>query len=333
MRRRAVWPLLAVVLLAGCTRASNLVPGPEAAAFRIVAFNAEWLFDGRSDPIDNWGSPAAAQAHLEDVARTLEPLDADYISLAEVEDAAILARLNELLGGGYHPIFVQGTDTSTGQDVAALSLIAPAQAPDRTAERVSYPVSGSRLACGSGSQGVSKNYCAELDLAGTPVTILGAHFLAYPDRCDRSIQREAQAWIVANAARAALAEGREVIVLGDLNDFDGAALDAAGNRPSSQVLSILKNLDPATDGDELVNVCARLPQADRYTDWYDRDKDGIDDGKFEHSQIDFVLVSRVLAERVSFVAIAHTSPAGEVSDHWPIVVDLVMPAEAAATTP
>ncbi len=327
--------LLLVVLLSSliCIGALDPVPGPAPATFRVVAFNAEWLFDGVNDSIDHWGTPARARQHLEAVAAALQPLDADYISLAEVENAAVLSELNTLLGNGYSQVFVQGTDTSTGQDVAALSILAPIQTPSRTDERITYPVTGSLLNCGTGSYGVSKNYAADFDLAGTPVTIIGAHLLAYPDRCDRSIQREAQATALANLAREALSRGREVIVLGDLNDFDDAAADAAGNRPSSRVLSILKNLDPAADGDELVNVCAALPQEDRYTDWYDRDGDGVDDGAREHSQIDFVLVSRRLAERVSYVTIAHTTPAGEVSDHWPIVVDLTIPAEVATTSP
>jgi endonuclease/exonuclease/phosphatase family metal-dependent hydrolase len=309
------------------------VPVAAASTFRIVAFNAEWLFDGVNDSIDHWGTPTRAQQHLEAVADVLRPLDADYISLAEVENADMLSRLNALLGGAYTPIFVQGTDTSTGQDVAALSTLTPAQAPARTDERVNYPVVGSFLSCGAGDTGVSKNYWAEFDLQGTPVTIIGAHLLAYPDRCSRSVAREAQATILANLAREALSRGREVIVLGDLNDFDGAALDAAGNKPSSQVLSILKNLDPTTEGDELVNVCATLPQEDRYSDQYDRDGDGIDDGKLEHSQIDYILVSRGLAERVAYVTIAHTTPAGAVSDHWPVVLDLSIPSEVAATAP
>jgi endonuclease/exonuclease/phosphatase family metal-dependent hydrolase len=335
MTRRGLSVLvLFVVSLAGCTRVSNLIPDPTPSAFRIVAYNAEWLFDGVADPAESpWASPAAAQEHLEDVAEALRQLSANYISLAEVENAEMLSKLNALLGSAYTPIFVQGTDTSTGQDVAALSTLAPLQAPSRTRNRVAYPVPGSSLACGSGDSGVSKHYVAELDLYGTPITILGVHFRAFPESCKESAQREAQATVIANLAREAISSGREVIVLGDLNDFDGAALDAAGNTPSSQVLSILKNIDPTVESDELVNVCATLPQEERYSDWYDRDGDGIDDGRLEHSQIDYILVSRGLAERVAYVAIAHTTPASAVSDHWPVVMDLTIPAAIATSTP
>ncbi len=334
MVRRASFLLaLALPFLVGSAQASDVVAAPDAPVFRIVAFNAEWLFDGVDDSIDHWGSPERAQQHLEDVADSLRTLDADYISLEEVENADMLGRLNALLGGAYSPIFVQGTDTSTGQDVAALSALLPERAAERTDERVAYPIAGSLLSCGTGTSGVSKNYWVNLDLQGTPVTIIGTHLLAYPDRCSRSIEREAQATVLADLARDAVSRGREIILLGDLNDFDGAAPDAAGNKPGSRVLALLKNLDPARDGDELVNVCAALPQEERYTDWYDRNGNGIDDGKIEHSQIDFILVSPALAERVSYVSIAHTTAAGEVSDHWPIVMDLAIPAELASATP
>jgi len=39
------------------------------------------------------------------------------------------------------------------------------------------------------------------------------------------------------------------------------------------------------------------------------------------------------ADHIAYVAIAHTTPAGAVSDHWPIVLDLSTPSEVATTTP
>lgn len=336
MLRRALAVLILLFVLTGCAPApSTLPPSPPASStFRVVAYNAEWLFDGENDPDGSpHRDPASAQTHLKAVADLLGRLDADYISLAEVEDAAVLARLNRLLGNGFHPIFVQGTDTSTGQDVAALTAVAPEHAPFRVNDRVAYPVPGSTLTCASGDSAVSKHYVVDVRLADLAVTIIGVHFRAYPDRCSESAQREAQAAVVASIARGALARGREVIVLGDVNDFDGTVPDVAGSAPISDVLGLLKDLDPAAAGDELVNVCAGVPQSDRYTNWYDRDRDGIDDGTRERSQIDHVLVSRGLAARVSAVSIDHSAPSGSVSDHWPIVVDFAVPASVASTSP
>jgi len=329
-----VFLFTSILFLGGCTPTADTVEGSTDSTFRIVAYNAEWLFDGVDDPSGSpWTSPKAAQAHLEAVADVLRPLDADFVSLAEVEDAQALARLNRLLGGGYVPVFVQGTDTATGQDVAALSKAAPSRSPRRSDARVAYPVPGSLLSCGTGDSGVSKHYIADVVIDDANVTLVGVHFRAFPDQCKESAQREAQAAVIADVVRSALAQGREVVVLGDLNDYDADVPDAAGNRHDSRVLRILKDLDPAREGDELVNVCAQVPPAERYTHWYDRDRDGVDDGGRERSQIDFVLVSHTLADRVTYVAIDHTSPEGTASDHWPVVVDIATSEAIAAKEP
>lgn len=39
------------------------------------------------------------------------------------------------------------------------------------------------------------------------------------------------------------------------------------------------------------------------------------------------------ADHIAYVAIAHTTPAGAVSDHWPVVLDLSLRSEVATTTP
>lgn len=321
---------LTLLVLTGCAPAPNVTPGPTAEAFRIVAYNAEWLFDGVGDPDGApWSDRPEADRHLQDVAGVLGRPGGDFIGLAEVEDAAILGRLNDLLGGGYESVFVQGTDVATGQDVAALTKIQPSATPCRSERRASYPVPGSVLACATGDSGVSKHYAIDLTILGFPVTILGTHLRAYPDRCKEAAQREAQAKVLADLARDARGRGREIVILGDLNDYDGAVPDSAGSRPISIVLATLKDLDPSTPGDELDNVCARLPQSERYTCWYDRDDDGKDDGGSERSQIDFVLVSRRLAALVTAVSIDHSTPAGSVSDHWAVVVDLALSTSAA----
>ncbi len=332
MSRWGVVPFLiiAVLALGGCAPPRDASPDPIAATFRLVAYNAEWLFDGVGDPdAAPWRDRAAADRHLRAVADVLGRLDADFIGLAEVENLGTLERLSALVGDGHDGLFVQGTDVATGQDVAALTKTPPTRSPQRTERRVAYPVPGSALACATGDSGVSKHYAVEMTILGLPVTILGAHLRAFPDGCKESAQREAQAAVLADLAREALHRGREVVLLGDLNDYDAAVPDVAGNRPISIVLATLKDVDPAVPGDELENVCARLPQRERYTHWYDRDGDGIDDGAREYSQIDYVLVSPGLAALVHQVAIDRSYAPGAVSDHWPVVVDFALPAQLA----
>ena len=329
----AILALLAAALLVGaCTpdggARTEIGAGGEARSFTLAALNVEWLFDGRGDERFSNApqSEAEAQAHLEDVASYLAVIDADYVSLAEVEDDTMLRRLGELLAETYAPIFVQGTDTYTGQDVGALSKV-PESASGRSEERVRYPVMGSQLTCSRGDKGVSKHYWADIELLGVPVTVIGVHFLAYPDRCDRAVQREAQAAVIRNlvADRLAGQSGREVIVLGDFNDFDGEVADANGNRPISCVFDVLTDIDFSGAGDELINLAALIPAAERYTCWYDRDGDGVDDGGSEHSQLDTILISRGLLPYVDDVRIDHSYAAGSVSDHWPIIARFAPP--------
>lgn len=82
----------------------------------------------------------------------------------------------------------------------------------------------------------------------------------------------------------------DLIVLGDFNDFDPDVADAAGDidTPLSQALSIIKksvtpslrNLALSWDG-----------QVERFSSWYDRNKNCVDDRGIEHSLIDHILVS------------------------------------------
>jgi len=53
----------------------------------------------------------------------------------------------------------------------------------RTANRVAYPISGSKCSGASGTSAVSKHYYTCFKVAGlpNPLAIFGMHFLAYPD--------------------------------------------------------------------------------------------------------------------------------------------------------
>jgi len=334
--RRSGWAFgfllcLGVGLLVGCgtETTESAVGGPtEPTSWTVVALNACWLFDGEGEETFSTAPqcPEDAEAHLADVAAYLAGVDADFISIAEIEDEAMLARLNEGLGNGYHPVFVQGTDDHTGQDVAALSRL-PVVASGRTDAEVRYPIPESRLRAPHGTEDVAKHYWATTEIGGRTVTLIGVHLLAYPDDLSRVTQREAEASLLRDLARGFLDAGHEVIVLGDVNDFDAEVLDAAGNEPRSCVTRLLKDVDPDREGDELVNACERLDPSERYSYWYDRNHNGLDDGAEEHSQIDHLYVSRGLVPYLVEVRIDRAYEAGTVSDHWPIVATFEFPAE------
>lgn len=121
--------------------------------------------------------------------------------------------------------------------------------------------------------------------------------------------------------------GYTVIVAGDINDYSAAVPDAVSSKPTSRVLQILTDgLPGGASGASAVrlrNVMALVPQAERYTGWWDRDGDDRDDGVAggEFTAIDHVLVPPELWDLITDVTFDHEVRAeARLSDHWPIVV-------------
>ena len=168
--------------------------------------------------------------------------------------------------------------------------------------------------------GVSKNLWARLTIGGVPTTIIAVHFLARPDDTSRKDRREAQAEVIRRLAERELAAGRAVAVVGDFNDFDDATLDRNGSRPITDVMARIKSAGPSPT-DDLTNVLADVPQSERFTAFWDRDRDDrVEEG--ELSAIDHILLSPALYRRVREVRFVHAHDPRRVSDHFPIVVTL-----------
>ncbi|HEX9951606.1 MAG TPA: endonuclease/exonuclease/phosphatase family protein [Rubricoccaceae bacterium] len=289
------------------------VPG-----MRIASFNGEFLFDGEGDEGQAdfpWkGDPEASRAHRDAVGRVVRMLDADIVMMPETENLHALTLLNteSLADMGYTPYLVPGQDAFTGQNLGLLARV-PVDTTGRTDERVAVGVSD-RL------YGVSKNLFARLTLGGVPVTIIGVHFLAQPDNPERQPQREAQGEVIRRLVAAEAAAGRQLVVMGDFNDFDDRVLDRRGSVPITNVLATIKR---AGDGpaDDLVNVISDIPQAERYTSLYDRNSDDVI-GPDDLSAIDHILLSPALYARVRDVRYVHAHDPRTVTDHFPIVVTL-----------
>ena len=62
--------------------------------------------------------------------------------------------------------------------------------------------------------------------------VAGLHLIAFPLDAARCAQREAQATVI---QRATSSHQGEIIILGDLNDYDHSVLDAAEDVPISRV--------------------------------------------------------------------------------------------------
>ncbi len=322
---------LTVVLVSGCLRRAaqpsdpvvigQSGSGPQTSGLRLATFNAEFLFDGRDgdgQATFAWkDDPVLARAHRDSIARVVRAINADVVMLQEVENLETLELLatETLSDMGYTAYLVNGRDTFTGQDVGLLSRL-PVDEIGRTDERV--PVGMTRQ-----EYGVSKNMWARLDLGGIPTTLIGVHFLARPDDIERKPRREAQAEVIRRLVEQEMAAGRAVAVLGDFNDFDPRVLDRAGSAPITDVLATIQRAGPGLE-DDLRNVAADVPQSERYTAYYDRNRnDEIDAG--ELSSLDHLLLSPQLYRTLRAVDFVHLHDPRYVSDHFPVVATLGLP--------
>jgi exonuclease III len=303
--------------------------------FRFVQYNTEWLFvdycsssqcPGSGCP---WENTTEAEIHLEYVSTVIYDLNPDIINICEVEGCDELTLLigdKDTNTNKYIPYLIKGTDTSTGQNVGILTKIDPIISLYRTEERVSYPIPNST--CGyTGSpstSGVSKHYITEININYIPTAVIGTHLLAFPTDVQRCAQREAQAQVLQNVIIQYIKKGFEIILSGDLNDFDGEILDANNNKPLSSVLDIFKGFAGTYKNSyTLYSVNEYMKKSMIYSDWWDKNGDCVSSST-EFSMIDHILVSKYLFDSIEnvFVYQNYSEFCGTYnSDHYPLVVD------------
>ncbi|KAJ3083840.1 hypothetical protein HK102_000857 [Quaeritorhiza haematococci] len=322
----------------------------------IANFNAEWLFiQGGSGamrcPGSNcpWKDLKMAEAHFDRIAERIASMGyPDIVHVTEVEGCTALDKLAKIIDEkavarkedaqylrngtvGYKFYLVPGKDIATGQNVGLLTKIDPSQDLVRSEERAEYPIEGSTCNWSDPDEpkftyGVSKHYLTRFEVNGKGIIFSGNHFLAFPDKRDRCEKREAQAVVVSQLIKKQLSQhpSDTVIVLGDFNDYDAEVEDAAGeiDHPISKALTILRhNSTTSSTSKPLFNLAnAWTNQTERFTVWYDRNRNCRDDGGVEHVMIDHVLVGEWLKKRLVESGPLHTY--GEFcgkldSDHWP----------------
>jgi exonuclease III len=264
-----------------------------------------------------------------DVINTLNP---DIINICEVEGCDELNMLKNMLlePSTYTSYLKKGTDTGTGQNVGMLTKIDPLVSLYRSEEKVSYPISGTQ--CGtttaSGSTGVSKHYITEFNIGTMKVAMIGAHLLAIPTDPTRCVQREGQAQVIQNIVSSYFQQGYEIILIGDMNDYDGStdSSDVNANKPVSRVLDILKGLDGnKKDTYHLTNIASKLTKTERYSDWWDSDNNCNTSSQNDVSMIDHILVTDSIKNKIinAFVYHGYNIYCGKIdSDHWPVVIDI-----------
>jgi hypothetical protein len=309
------------------------------STLRIVQYNVEWLFMDYCASSDcpgkgcTWKNQTAATTHIETISKIISNLSPTIstspmlLNLCEVEGCDELNLLLKNIDiSTYSPYLKKGKDTSTGQNVGLLTQLTPRGSLYRTEERYNYPIAGSQ--CNYKGEpttsGVSKHYITEFFMNNINIALIGLHLVAFPTDSSRCAEREAQAMVIQKVVFQYISKGYEVIVLGDLNDYDGVVLDANNNKPTSQVLQILKGKYGDYSGKyELFNVAEKIPQEKRYSAWWDKNSNCVSTPN-EFSAIDHMLVTDKLRSKIKNANYYHEYVEKcdiYESDHYPLVVD------------
>lgn len=333
----------AIILLA-----SAIAQADELTPLRIVAFNSEILTAPgvRAGQIQRYRFDFARRQHHERIANVIEVLRPDILNLAEVTSREAVDLVVEILHEkgmtdyrGYH---VECNDSYTGMDVALITRLKPdkvdgkeirtyfSESKDPTwRQAFSYTgFSGSRR---TSTASISRNAVYYFTVAGHKLGFLGLHLKSNPSDEYSNARRTAEAEVARRIIRGEIEkQGYLPIVLGDLNDYDPDVPDRDETRSTvTQVLANLKDYDTEQPGPELVNVAERMPRvADRYTSHWDWNENGAADPQDVFTMIDHILLPTELMPYVERAFIARCVSL-ETSDHYPIVVDLELPAAAA----
>lgn len=304
---------------------------------RIVQYNIEWMFIDYYAAADcpgngcSWVNQSEVETHVNAVSKVINDLNPDIINFCEIEGCDELKILKTHLNDeSYMPYLKKGTDTATGQNVGMLTRIDPLISLYRTETKHDYPIQGNT--CGNtnvnGTSGVSKHYITEFQFGSYNVALIAAHLLAIPTEPARCVQREAQASVLQSIIYSYIHDKKyEVIMLGDLNDYDAEILDLNNNKPTSRVLEILKGKQGTYSGQyELQSVAETIPQTERYSEWYDSDNNCNTMSSKDFSMIDHILVTPKIKSKITNAFIYHeyAEYCGKYnSDHFPVVIDLI----------
>jgi endonuclease/exonuclease/phosphatase family metal-dependent hydrolase len=247
-------------------------------------------------------------------AKAILALNADVIGLQEVENLLVLRRFNSdrLKNAKYkHSMLVDGPDPRH-IDVGVLSR---------------FPIVHVRSYqhLREGNSAVFSRDCLEVDVdvGGKRLTLFVNHFKSMlggrkQTRAKRLKQAKAVRQIVEDRFGNAPGDAKW-IVLGDLNDFP---------EPDQGTTTALSDL---VDWNQVENVIERLPQAQRFTHFFD--------GQDELRQLDYLLLSKSLAAATNAQPVlvrkglSTNAPVNEVrfpgvtakiaaSDHCPFAIDL-----------
>ncbi len=342
---RAYQSLLLILCLLSAPGLINYAIAESPLSLRLVTFNAEILTAPRDRPgyLNKFRFDHARNLHLERVAMIIETLNPDVLNLVEVTSKEAVDRLIEILHekgrDEYQGWHIDSHDSFTGMDVAVISkypldkidgkMIRTLYSDDEDPTwQQAYSYKGWNGEQRNGMTSLSRNSLYFITINGWKLGFLGLHLKSNPSDDYSNAKRTAEAAIASRAINSEIVKrGYLPVVLGDLNDYDPDIEDPDDSRSTlTSVVKSIKDYDPESRGEELVNVAKWIKRkADRYTSHWDWNENGAHDGDDVYTMIDHILLPKQLEPFVKHAFISHCVGL-DTSDHYPVVVDLELPA-------
>ena len=232
-----------------------------------MQYNVEWLFIDYYKSADCPGNGCTYYNEIvvgNDLYQNgtiIDEVNPDIINLCEVKGINELNILQESLkySDEYKSYLLKGTYTNTGQNVGLITKIVPTSDLKRTDNREAYPVSFTTC-----------------------------------DSVDRCVKREGQAMVIQDLIIEYVNKDYEIVVIGDMNDYDNKINDKNDDNPISQVLNILKG-EKSDAVYKLTNLNSLVIKYERYRNWWDKNDN------CELSYDELVLIGHILVSNVLII--------------------------------
>lgn len=286
---------------------------------RLVQYNTEYLYS--DSKIINcpgkdctWKNKTEQSKHFSKISQIINDLNPDIINLCEINTSEILNKLiNSLDDSSSYKYYLSLSQPNfLDQNLGIITRVEPLQFYRMDGE-TKYPINNSKCNfSGDGIINTPKNYISHFYINNMNIIIIGVHLKAYPNKPENCAIREAQAMIIQKSI-IKYYNTHEIIVIGDINDFDDDVKDYSNNNSNSKVLNIIKGkfgYNPINY--KLYNTSEFLKKKERFTT--DR-----------MSMLDYVLVTEKLKKYIKdvdvFTEYEEKIGTDYDSDHYPIIVD------------
>ena len=295
-----------------------LISQTAAEEIRICTWNLEWFndhdtSDDRSDIGSSMKAPSRQEyeSRVNGFAAAIAELRPDVLAVQEIENAKVVGdianRLAEQHSLKYQVAFVQGNDTYTGQDVAAL-----------VREGIEFRTSRFRFTAGNDDRykSLSKHLRVTATIGGEEFEIVTTHLVTQP------AERVKQARTLRASINSLVDEN--LIVLGDLN----ASLAFNETTPESDI-GIIRGFGTPSRADDLFDAHERLNNRRTHASGRELDRillapSLVDDAGWT---LDSITTRRDLSirgdsDRLNRVDYDLPDHEQDLSDHFPLIVTL-----------